>query len=90
MVGFYFNPFSLNGNQIILIRLHPSIPAGSIFFWAQNLPAQYESANVPQVAQVQCRRDYYQIDWAPITRANETGVYRESASGSTRRSRWAC
>ena len=40
--------------------------------------AQYESANVPQVAQVQCRRDYYQIDWAPITRANETGVYCES------------
>lgn len=79
VVGFYFNPFSLNGNQIIPIRLHPSIPAGSIFFWAQNLPAQYESANVPQVAQVQCRRDYYQIDWAPITRANETGVYCESA-----------
>lgn len=77
VVGFYFNPFSLNGNQIIPIRLHPSMPPGTIFFWAQNLPAQYESANVPQVAQVQCRRDYYQIDWAPITRANETGVYAE-------------
>lgn len=77
VVGFYFNPFSLNGNQVIPIRLHPSMPAGTIFFWAQNLPAQYESANVPQVAQVQCRRDYYQIDWAPITRANETGVYAE-------------
>ena len=77
VVGFYFNPFSLNGNQVIPIRLHPSMPAGTIFFWAQNLPAQYESANVPQVAQVQCRRDYYQIDWNPITRANETGVYAE-------------
>lgn len=77
VVGFYFNPFSLNGNQIIPIRLHPSMPAGTIFFWAQNLPAQYESANVPQVAQVQCRRDYYQIDWQPVTRANETGVYAE-------------
>ncbi|MBK9711558.1 MAG: hypothetical protein IPO81_09580 [Kouleothrix sp.] len=78
VVGFYFNPFSLNGNQIIPIRLHPTLPAGTIFAWAQNLPAQYESANVPQVAQVQCRRDYYQIDWAPITRSNETGVYCES------------
>lgn len=77
VVGFYFNPFSLNGNQVIPIRLHPNMPPGTIFFWAQNLPAQYESANVPQVAQVQCRRDYYQIDWNPITRANETGVYAE-------------
>jgi hypothetical protein len=78
VVGFYFNPFSLNGNQIIPIRLHPTLPAGTIFAWAQNLPAQYESANVPQVAQVQARREYYQIDWAPVTRAQETGVYCES------------
>ena len=78
VVGWYFNPYTLNGNQIIPIRLHPSVASGTIFFWAQNLPAQYESANVPQVAEVQCRKDYYQIDWQPITRANETGVYCES------------
>jgi len=48
-----------------------------IFFWCNNLPAFYQAANVPQVAQVQCRRDYYQIPWPIVTRANATGVYSE-------------
>lgn len=77
IVAWYFNPFTLNGGQIIPIRLHPNLAPGTIFFWCQNLPAQYESANVPQVAQVQCRRDYYQIPWPIITRSNATGVYAE-------------
>lgn len=77
IVGFYFNPFTLNGGQIIPIRLHPNLAAGTILLWCQNLPAQYESANVPQVAQIQCRRDYYQIPWPIITRSNATGVYAE-------------
>lgn len=76
-VGYYFNPFTVNGGQIIPIRLHPNLPPGTIFAWCQNLPAYYQSANVPQVAEVQCRRDYYQIPWPLHTRANETGVYAE-------------
>lgn len=68
-----------NGNPVIPIRVHPTIPAGTILFWAQNLPAQYQSANVPVVASVDARRDYYQIPWPQVTRRQETGVYAELA-----------
>jgi hypothetical protein len=77
VVGFYFNPFSLDGGQLIPIKLHPNLAAGTIFCWAQNLPGQYQAANVPNTAEIQCRRDYYQIPWPIITRANATGVYCE-------------
>ena len=77
VVGYYFNPFTMNGGQLIPIRLHPNLPPGTIFGWCENLPGYYESANVPVTAEVQCRRDYYQIPWPLITRANETGVYAE-------------
>ena len=77
VVGFYFNPFSLNGGQMIPIKLHPNLPAGTVFAWAENLPGYYQAANVPETCRVQCRRDYYQIPWPLVTRANETGVYAE-------------
>lgn len=77
IIGWYVNPYSMNGGQFIPIRLHPNMPSGTIFFWAQNLPAYYQSSNVPNTAEVQCRRDYYQIPWPLATRANETGVYTE-------------
>lgn len=77
IIGWYVNPYSLNGGQFIPIRLHPNMPSGTIMAWCQNLPAYYQSANVPQVAEVQCRRDYYQIPWPIVTRSNATGVYSE-------------
>jgi hypothetical protein len=77
IVGYYMNPYSLDGGNIIPIKLHPTLPAGTILFWCNNLPSFYQAANVPQVAQVQCRRDYYQIPWPIVTRANATGVYSE-------------
>lgn len=77
ILGWYVNPYSLNGGQFIPIRLHPNMPPGTIMAWCQNLPAYYQSSNVPQVAEVQCRRDYYQIPWPIVTRANATGVYTE-------------
>lgn len=77
VVGWYFNPFTMNGGQAIPIRLHPTITKGTIMAWAQNLPGFYQSSNVPNTAEVLARRDYYQIPWPLITRANETGVYVE-------------
>lgn len=77
VVGYYFNPFSLEGGQLIPIKLHPNLVAGTLFCWAENLPGHYQAANVPQTAGVQCRRDYYQIPWPLTTRRNETGVYAE-------------
>jgi hypothetical protein len=77
VVGYYFNPFSMDGGQLVPIRLHPNLPAGTLFSWAENLPGHYQSANVPFTARMQCRRDYYQIPWPLVTRARETGVYAE-------------
>lgn len=73
----YFSPFNQNGTTEIPIRIHPSLPPGTIFGWANNLPAQYNSPNVPNVAEVVVRQDYYQIDWPIVTRSQQVGVYAE-------------
>lgn len=75
----YINLFgtAANGNPVIPIRIHPTMAPGTMLFWAQNLPAQYQAANVPNVAEVYTRRDYYQIPWPQVTRRQETGVYSE-------------
>lgn len=77
MVGWYFNPFSTDGGIKIPIKIHPSLPAGTIIGWCENLPEQYKSNNVPNVAEMKTRVDYYQIDWPLRTRAQEFGVYAE-------------
>jgi hypothetical protein len=76
-IGWYFNPFTMDGGQRIPIRLHPNVPAGTILGWASNLPAQYMSNNVPYVASVKTRQDYYAIDWPITTRQRQRGVYAE-------------
>lgn len=77
VVGWYFNPFTAEGGARIPIKLHPTLPAGTIIGWAENLPTQYQSNNTPNVAEVKTRVDYYQIDWPLRTRAREFGVYAE-------------
>lgn len=73
----YYNPFLLDGGLRIPVRIHPRVPPGTIVGWAENLPAQYQSSEVPNVAEVKMRQDYYAIDWPPITRARQRGVYVE-------------
>ncbi len=73
----YFNPFSNFGGVKIPLIVHPSVPAGTIIGWAENLPIQYQSNGVPNVAEVITRRDYYQIDWPVVTRSQQVGVYTE-------------
>lgn len=70
----YYNPFL---NKRIPIRVHPNLGAGSILGYANDLPVQYQSSEVPNVAEVKTRRDYYQIDWPITTRAQMAGVYAE-------------
>lgn len=77
VVDTYFNPFATNGGYKIPIRVHPTLPPGTLVGWTDNLPIQYQSANVPNVAEVHTRRDYYQIVWPLVTRAHQTGVYAE-------------
>ncbi|HLY44488.1 MAG TPA: hypothetical protein VKQ73_02820 [Stellaceae bacterium] len=78
-VSFYFNPFALNGGLRIPVRIHPRVPPGTIIGWAENLPVQYQSNEVPNVAEVKTRQDYYQIDWPVVTRQRQVGVYAEEA-----------
>lgn len=77
VIGWYYNPFAMNGGIKIPIKIHPTLPAGTIIGWCEDLPAQYQSNNVPNVAEVKTRVDYYQIDWPLRTRAQEFGVYAE-------------
>jgi hypothetical protein len=73
-VEFYFNPYL---NKKIPIVVHPNLPAGTIIGYAEDLPVQYQSNEVPNVAEVKTRRDYYEIDWPLVTRAQQVGVYAE-------------
>lgn len=77
VIGWYFNPFSMNGGSRIPVLIHPALPAGTILAWADDLPIQYKANNVPNVAEVKVRRDYYQLDYPLRTRAQEFGVYAE-------------
>ena len=77
VIGFYFNPFAMGGGIKIPVMIHPTIPPGTIIGWCEDLPVQLKSNNVPNVAEVKVRQDYYQIDWPLRTRAQEVGVYSE-------------
>jgi hypothetical protein len=77
VVQFYYNPFAINGGLRIPIRIHPRVPPGTIIGWAENLPVQYQSNEVPNIAEVKTRQDYYQINWPVVTRQRQIGVYAE-------------
>ncbi len=76
-VEFYFNPFSVDGGVKIPVKVHPDLPPGTIIGWSERLPAAYQSNEVPNVAEVKTRRDYYRVDWPLRTRQREVGVYAE-------------
>jgi hypothetical protein len=76
-IQYYYNPFMLDGGQKIPIRIHPQLSPGSILGWAENLPVQYQSNEVPNVAEIRTRQDFYQIDWPITTRQRQVGVYVE-------------
>ena len=77
MIATYYNPFLLDGGLRIPVKIHPFLPPGAILAFAENLPAQYQSSEVPNVAEVKTRQDYYAIDWPPVTRQRQKGVYVE-------------
>lgn len=73
----YYNPFSVDGGTKIPVKIHPDLPPGTILGWCEHLPAAYQSNEVPNVAEVHTRRDYYRMDWPLRTRQREMGVYAE-------------
>jgi hypothetical protein len=84
VIEWYFNPFGganaddgSTGGVKMPIRVHPNVPPGTIVAWAKELPAWYQNNEVPNVAEVITRKDYYRIDWPPRSRKREYGVYAE-------------
>jgi hypothetical protein len=69
----YSNPFAMGGTVDIQIKLHPSLPAGTILFTSSKIP--YKLPNVAVPLRILARRDYYQIDYPQIKRKFEYGVY---------------
>lgn len=70
VVGEYLN--KVMGTKVQL-RVHPNMPAGTIFFYTNALP--YPMSNVSNVAQMLMRQDYYQLEWPLKSRKYEYGVY---------------
>lgn len=68
--GSYYNKFT---NTVIRIRLHPNMPAGTIFFTSQTVP--YPHPGFGAVARLKLRRDYFQVQWPIRTLKYEYGVY---------------
>lgn len=77
IISWYYNPYTPNGGAKIPVVIHPDLPPGMIIGWAEQLPAWYQSNEVPNVAEVITRRDYYRMDWPLRTRQREYGVYAE-------------
>lgn len=74
VIDFYFNPYT---GQKIPVKVHPDVTPGTILGWCEKLPEWYQSNEVPNVAEILCRRDYYRMDWPLRTRKREYGVYAE-------------
>ncbi len=77
VVSAYYTPFAMNGGFRVPIKIHPRVPPGTLVAWCENLPLQYQSNEVPNVAEMKIRQDYYQIDWPIVTRQRQAGVYAE-------------
>ena len=77
VVRWYYNPFSVDGGFDIPVKVHPDLPPGTILAYCERLPVWYQSNQVPNVAEVMTRRDYYRVDWPLRTRRYEYGVYTE-------------
>jgi len=77
VIDYYYNPFSHEGGYKLPVKIHPDIPPGTILGWCERLPPWYQSNEVPNVAEMKVRRDYYRIDWPLVTRQREYGVYAE-------------
>jgi hypothetical protein len=73
MVATYLNRFSMSGANVLKVRLHPNMPAGTILFTSNTIP--YPVSGIGNVMQVRTRQEYYQIEWPLRTRKYEYGVY---------------
>jgi hypothetical protein len=76
-IAFYFNPYLPGGGRKIPIVVHPTLPQGTILFQGKTIPPYFKKSSMANVAEVICRRDYYSVDWADVTREYQFGTYSE-------------
>jgi hypothetical protein len=83
-IRYYYNPYTgggmesgPGGGDTIPVVAHPDLCPGTIFAHCEKLPEWYQSNEVPNVAEVITRRDYYRVDWPLKTRRREYGIYAE-------------
>jgi hypothetical protein len=69
----YTNPFAMGGAIDIEIKLHPTLPSGTILFTSSKIP--YKLPNVSTPLKMRLRRDYYQLEYPQVRRKYEYGVY---------------
>lgn len=79
VVGWYFNPYTADGGRFIPIIIHPNMVAGTLFGYAEVLPATYMSNETPTVAEVILRQDYTVEKWARTARRSFYGVFAQEA-----------
>ena len=53
---------------MIPVKMHPTLPAGTIMAVVEELPAYFRSNQIPAMAEILTRQDYYRIDWPIKTR----------------------
>lgn len=75
VIAFYYNPFTPDGGVKMPVKVHPNIMPGTLMARSEILPPWYVSNNVPEVAVVQTRQDYYAEVWPKTTRVQFYGVY---------------
>lgn len=73
LVRDYLNPYSMDGAKPLRLRVHPNIPDGWLFANLTHVP--YPNANIPGVARVATRQEYYAKEWPLVTRKYQYGVY---------------
>lgn len=68
-----FQTNSPTGANVIPIRMHPMMPAGTLYFRVNQNP--YPHSRIPYMEGMLVQRDYYSIEWPLTTRQWTFGTY---------------
>jgi len=77
VISGYKSKYSImpDGGVTIPIRIHPMLPAGTLFYDIDTIPAAYSHSRIPAVRQYLLQRDYYSIEWPVVSRTWTFGTY---------------
>lgn len=70
---------SETGANIIPMKMHPMIPAGTLYFDIAKNP--YPESRIPYTRAIMLMKDYYGYEWPAIQRAWAFGTYTDEALG---------